>query len=99
MDKSEALNIARRYKDYILPKLGTEAKVFMFGSYAKGYARPESDIDIAVIVPELKNNWLQTSALLWKAVRSVDVLIEPILIIEGEHSPIYNDVLRTGISV
>ena len=53
MDKEQALDLVRQYKRVISPRFGNEAKVYMFGSYSKGYARPESDIDVAVVVPSI----------------------------------------------
>ena len=47
----EALTLVRRYKEVIRPRFDMEPKVMMFGSYSKGYANPDSDIDVAVIVP------------------------------------------------
>ncbi len=46
----EALTLVRRYKEVIRPRFDMEPKVMMFGSYSKGYANPDSDIDVAVIV-------------------------------------------------
>ena len=72
----------------------------MYGSYAKGYANPDSDIDVAVIVPEseITDAWEQWADLcndVWK----VNVLIEPVLLEEQEDSPLYRDVMRTGVAV
>ena len=94
MDREDALNIVRRYKDEIRPMFG-EAKVFLFGSYAKGNARPESDIDVAVIVREYGGDWLKRSS----ALLNIDTAIEPVLIREGDRSPLYEDIMRTGIAV
>jgi len=51
LTREEALAIVRRYKEVISPRFSVEPKVMMFGSYSKGYANPDSDIDVAVIVP------------------------------------------------
>ena len=98
LDKGEALNLTRRYKEAILPSF-SNAKVYLFGSYAKDCARPESDIDVAVIVPKLEGDWLKLSSLLWRKTLDVDTTIEPVLIEEGHYSPLYEDIIRTGIVV
>ena len=41
MDKEQALNLVRQYKQIISGMFDT-SKVYMFGSYSKGYANPES---------------------------------------------------------
>ena len=51
LTRDEALELVRRYKRVISPRFDVEPKVMMFGSYSKGYANPDSDIDVAVIVP------------------------------------------------
>ena len=99
MDKEQALNLVRRYKQVIMPRFGEGTKVYLFGSYSKGYARPESDIDVAVIVPSIGDNWLEWSKNLWHDTRSVSTLIEPVLLEECHPSPLYDDVIRTGIAV
>ena len=78
----------------------TEPKVILYGSYAKGYANPDSDIDVAVIVPEpeITDHWEQ-SANLWGDVLKVSTLIEPVLMEDNEDSMLYREVMRTGITV
>lgn len=71
----------------------------MFGSYSKGYANPDSDIDVAVIVPTYGGRKFEISKNLWHDVDEVSLLIEPVLIAEDRWSPLYRDVMRTGITV
>ena len=72
----------------------------MYGSYAKGSANPDSDIDVAVIVPgkEITDHWKQWAAL-WGDVRKVNTLIEPVLMEEEEDSMLYREVMRSGVSI
>ena len=78
----------------------TEPRVVMYGSYAKGSANPDSDIDVAVILPgsEITDHWEQ-SADLWGDVLKVSTLIEPVLMEDNEDSMLYREVMRTGITV
>ena len=71
----------------------------MFGSYSKGYANADSDIDVAVIVPSYGDRKLEISKLLWRDTREVSFLIEPVLMAEDCWSPLYDDVMQTGIVV
>ena len=84
----------------ISPHYSVEPKVMMYGSYAKGYANPDSDIDVAVIVPEpeITDHWEQWADL-WGDVRKVNTLIEPVLMEDNEDSPLYREVMRTGVAV
>ena len=98
MDQEQALRIVKEYKAAISYLFDT-AKVYLYGTYSKGNARPESDIDVAVIVPKLNNDWLKLSTRLWVIAPKVDLHIEPVLLEENEPSPLYDDVMRTGIAV
>ena len=100
LSRNEALAIVRRYKQVISSRYKTEPKVIMYGSYAKGYANPLSDIDVAVIVPKIEDGkWLDWSQRLVHDGHEVNDLIEPVLLEEQEGSILYDDVMRTGVSV
>ena len=72
----------------------------MFGSYSKGHPNKWSDIDVAIILPTLKDSdWLEQSANLWHDVDKVSLLIEPVLMAQDENTLLYRDVMRTGIAV
>ena len=99
LSREEALGLVRRYKQIIAPHFATEPKVMMFGSYSKGYANPDSDIDVAVIVPTYGDQKFEISKKLWHDVDQVSFLIEPVLMAEDRWSPLYDDVMRTGVAV
>ena len=84
----------------IRSRYNTEPRVVMYGSYAKGYANPDSDIDVAVILPgsDITDRW-ELSADLWSDIRKVSVLIEPVLMEDNEDSMLYREVMRTGVTV
>ena len=82
MTREEALELVRRYKKVICPRFNVEPRVMMFGSYSKGYANPDSDIDVAVIVPTYGESKFELSKKLWRDVREVSLLIEPVLMAE-----------------
>lgn len=98
MDKKQALSVVKDYKKAI-SQIVEPSTVYLYGSYSKGTANENSDIDVAVIVPKLQSNWLPTVARLWKASRKVNPLIEPVLIEEGEQSPLYDEIKKWGIVV
>ena len=99
LTREEALALVRQYKKVISPHFAVEPKVMMFGSYSKGYGNPDSDIDVAVIVPTYGDRKHEMSMGLWRDVRSVSFLIEPVLMAEDRWSPLYDDVMRTGVTV
>lgn len=100
LPKDFALELVRRYKEAIAPRFSSQMQVMMFGSYAKGYPHEWSDIDVAVIVPKIdKNKWRDTAVSLGRATRDISCYIEPILLENGEDSPIFREVMRTGVAV
>ena len=99
LTRDEALRLVREYKRVISPRFDVEPKVMMFGSYAKGYANPDSDIDVAVIVPTYGGRKFEIAEELWHDVDKVSFLIEPVLMAEDSWSPLYKDVMRTGVAV
>ena len=98
MDRAEVIGLVREYKRVITPDF-EGAKVYLYGSYSKGTDHKDSDIDVAVVVPTLNGDWLERSAYLWKKVDQVSLYIEPVLIAEDHPSPLYYDVLKTGVAV
>lgn len=98
MDKSYVIDIVKAYKQAIQP-LFADAAVYLYGSYSKGTAKQDSDIDVAVVVPHINGNWFSIVPPLWKCAREVNSLIEPVLMEADSHSPLYDDVMRTGVAV
>ena len=97
MDKTEALNIARKFT--ILVKNNYDCKqVFLFGSYARGTNREESDIDVAVILDEFENV-MDMQLELMRLRRQIDSRIEPHPFREADFNvtnPIAHEILTYG---
>ena len=98
MDKEQAIALAKRYKEMVAEKLPLKAH-YLYGSYSKGNYREDSDIDIAVVVESLNDNYFEDTPLLWKLRRKISNLIEPVLLIEDMNNPLYCDIARTGILI
>ncbi len=103
MSRSEVEKIVKNYKR-ALKKAGYPfSAVYLFGSYAKGDAREESDIDIAVLSDKLRKNWNKNEEILWKLGADVDLRIEPVGFtpedFENSVDPIVREVRENGIKV
>jgi predicted nucleotidyltransferase len=81
MDKDQIVDIAKNYANLVASHFQVK-KIVLFGSQAKGNQNVESDIDIAVIVDRIDNDFLDTEAKLYRLRREVDLRIEPILLEE-----------------
>lgn len=87
MDKREAIRLAKEYANIVIKNMIVN-KVILYGSYARGNYRENSDIDIAVVVPRssISKDILEDMAKLFKLSHSVSTEIEPILLIDEEDS-------------
>ncbi|MDR3288987.1 MAG: nucleotidyltransferase domain-containing protein [Peptococcaceae bacterium] len=73
------MSTVERYADLVAKELAPAA-VVLYGSYAKGNAHEDSDIDVAVIFDGFQGDWLKTSSSLWRLRRGISFDIEPILL-------------------
>ena len=90
------LNIEVRYPSY-KANIAASLGAILYGSYAKGSAREDSDIDVAVVFNGFQGDWLMASAKLWKLRRNISDDIEPILLDHtNDESGFLREVLRTG---
>lgn len=70
---------------------------YIYGSYSRGTYNENSDIDIAVVVDKLSDNYFDDTPILWELRREISNLIEPVLLIEDNSSPLYCDIPGTLI--
>lgn len=98
MDKEQAIVLAKKYKEMVASLLPLKA-LYLYGSYSKGNYREDSDIDIAVVVEHLSENYFEDTPILWKLRRKVSNLIEPVLLTEDTNNPLYLDITKTGILI
>ncbi len=75
----EIKTLVFRYIENLKGKLRIE-KVILFGSYAEGRANEHSDIDLAIISPDVnRDNLIQCLQILTRAIpRHIDIDIEPL---------------------
>ncbi len=98
MDKEEAIRLAQRYKVAVAERLPLKA-LYLYGSFSKGTFSENSDIDIAVVVDHLNEDYFADTPLLWKLRRKISNLIEPVLLTDDKNNPLYSDILKTGILI
>ncbi len=99
MAESKVLTLARQYADAVRGAMDAK-NIFLYGSQAKGTATKDSDIDIAVVVDGVPDDYLSAVALLWKLGRTVSHDIEPVLLSDDDlDSGFLQTVQRTGIAV
>jgi predicted nucleotidyltransferase len=100
--KEDILTIVKEYKKRVQKEFPVQIEQFyLFGSYAKGVQRENSDIDVAMIVSRLDDNYdINTEMKLYQLRRGLDMRIEPHLIARDEdYSYFVREIERTGIEI
>jgi len=99
MGQSEVIDKLKLYKKLLSEYLDIQG-VFLFGSYARGTPREDSDIDVAVVLNKIEGDYLTITPLLWKTRRLVDERIEPLLF-EKDKDPsgFLKEITENGIEV
>ena len=75
------------------------AKVYLYGSYAQGNYKKDSDIDLAIVSDDFSGDVIDDQLLLMKLRRKVDLRIEPhpFLIEEfSDDDPFVKIIIETG---
>lgn len=71
--------IVKKFKEALEKEDFPKAQVFLFGSYARGDARPDSDIDICLVSPAFKQNKIKFKRLATFIAFHVDPRIQVVL--------------------
>lgn len=102
MKTLEGIQIARRFKRALIDAKLPVAEVHLFGSIAKGTARHDSDIDIAVVMSG-DAAFGPTKSHLWRIAHTIDMRIEPICMNEerlnDKYSTLSQEIRTFGIPI
>ncbi|MEX2569335.1 MAG: nucleotidyltransferase domain-containing protein [Cyclobacteriaceae bacterium] len=95
--------IIETVKQYIrtIPKDFGVKKAYLFGSFAMGKEKEESDIDIAVVLENMPY-FFSTQRQLMKLRRGIDLRIEPHPIKEQDFNSLYpfaHEIKQTGLEI
>jgi len=100
----EVIRTVRRYlsvlRQHNIPATGA----VMYGSHARGTARPDSDIDVLVVSPAFDSDRWSCDKELWRLTLKVDPRIEPVPVgqrqfLEDQTSPLVEIARREGIAI
>lgn len=98
MDKEKVRRLVEEYTKLVVSNMVVN-KIILYGSYARGDFRKDSDIDVAVVVPRssISDDILKDMAKLFKLRRSISNDIEPVLLIdEDDPSGFLESILQYG---
>ena len=102
MVQPSILDVVRNYLQAVNQSGIRASRAVLFGSWARGEARPDSDIDLVIIAPEFDGRRdRQLINRLWELQASIDWRIEPIVCgerqwLEDDTSPIIEMARREG---
>ena len=85
MDKKQVRKIVEEYAKVVVANMMVN-KIILYGSYARGDYRKNSDIDVAVVISkkDVQKNILKQMGQLVRLTRNISFDIEPILLIEDD---------------
>ena len=96
MDKKQAIEIVRNYAEVVRKHFPVK-KIILYGSHSREHAREDSDIDVAVVLDSIEEDYLSIGALLFKLSRDIDLRIEPVLLEQGDDvSGFLDEIIKTG---
>ena len=97
----EIIEIIEKYLAEISKHYKIDSAI-LFGSYARGAAHKDSDIDIAIVSGDIKNEYDETLNLM-RFRRKIDLRIEPHPIQTEDYrnrtTPLIDEIINTGIPV
>ena len=96
IDKVKTYQTLVRQSDFPMP---IDA-VYLFGSYAKGNAKKDSDIDVALVVNHFEGDYFDVIPPIWRLTERVDFRIEPHVVArDTDYAGFLDEIQHTGIRV
>jgi len=102
LNKKE-INLINRYARLLKQKGIKVSKIILFGSHAKGMAKPDSDIDIAIISSQFGRDNFKEMILLRKLALEIDSHIEPLPFtpqdLDDRYSTLTQEIKKYGVLI
>ena len=104
MPKREAIKIIRKFVKALRQEGITVDRVVLYGSYARGKTRPDSDIDVAVISKHFGKDRVEEGIALFRVAGKIDPRLEPIPISSRSYQndtwvPLIYEIKEKGIEL
>ena len=84
MVEEQIADLIKRFINELRKENVSIKKVFLFGSYARGAQRKDSDIDLAVVIESNGKEYMAKKISPWKYAVRVDTRLAPIILWESE---------------
>jgi len=103
MKRADGLRVAKRFKELLLERGYPVRRIVLFGSVAKGTARPDSDIDIAVVTEPFHESRMREGGDILLLSKDIDINIETVALRQNDFDrPFFalgREIERTGVEV
>jgi predicted nucleotidyltransferase len=103
MNRDDGLRVAERFKALLLRRGYPVRRLVLYGSVANGTARPDSDIDIAVVTDPFATSRIRESGDILLASKEIDPRIETVTLHPDDFDrPFFGlgtEIERTGVEV
>lgn len=104
MAKKSIIKVVRKFVSALIKEGISVDKIILYGSYAKGRVRPNSDIDVAVVSKDFGKDTTEEGMLLFRIAGEIDPRIEPIPISVKSYKndtwvPIIYEIREKGIEL
>ena len=104
MSQKQVIEILKKYIHILYNEGIPIEKAFLYGSYAKDEASPESDIDVMIVSKIFEKNDDKLIGKTWRLTTKVDSRIEPFIVgtkrfKTDEYSPLLEIVRQEGIEI
>jgi predicted nucleotidyltransferase len=78
MDRTEVIKIIKKFVETLKHEGIPVDRVILYGSYARGKGRPDSDIDVAVVSKNFGKDRVEEGMALFRIAGKVDSRLEPV---------------------
>jgi len=104
MGKNQTIKVIRKFVKALKQEGIAVDRVILYGSYATGKTRPDSDIDVAVVSKHFGRDRVEEGMNLFRIAGKVDPRIEPIPISSESYEkdtwiPLIYEIKQKGIEV
>jgi predicted nucleotidyltransferase len=104
MGKNQTIKVIRKFVKALKHEGISVDRVILYGSYAKGKMRPDSDIDVAVVSKHFGRDRVEEGMNLFRIAGKIDPRIEPIPISSESYEkdtwiPLIYEIKQKGIEV
>ena len=78
MGKGQVIRVIKEFVNALKQEGITIDRVVLYGSYAKDHARPDSDIDVAVVSKDFGKDRVEEGMVLFRIAGKIDPRLEPV---------------------